>query len=53
MGIKYNRHSLKVTIADPRKVLDGFAGRQLLLTGYTRDAAARLNVCFQAAVNIC
>ena len=53
VGIKYNRSTLRVTIVDPHKVLNGFAGRQLLLTGYTRDAAARLNVCFQAPVDIC
>ena len=53
VGIKYNRSTLKVTIADPHKVLDGFAGHQLLLTGYASDAAARLKVCFQAPVNIC
>ena len=53
MGIKYNRHLLEVTIADPHKVLNGFAGRVLLLTGYTRDAASRLTVCFQAPVHIC
>ena len=53
VSIKYNRSTLNVTIADPHKVLDDFAGRQLLLTGYTRDAAARLNACFQVPVSIC
>ena len=53
VSVKYNRSTLEVTIADPHKVLNGFAGRQLLLTGYTFDAALRLNVCLQASVQIC
>ena len=53
VGIKYNRNSLRVTIADPDRVLDAAAGRVLSITGYTRDAAARLNVCFQASVRVC
>ena len=53
VGIKYNRNSLRVTLADPDRVLDATAGRVLSITGYTRDAAARLNVCFQAPVRVC
>ena len=53
MGIKYNRNSLRITLADPGRVLDAAAGRVLSITGYTRDAAARLDVCFQAPIRVC
>ena len=53
VGIKYNRNSLRLTIADPNRVLDAVPGRVLSISGYTRDAAAGLNVCFQAPIRVC
>ena len=53
ISIKHNAHTLKVTLFDGREALSFNYGSTLLLTGYALDAAAGLNVCFQASVYVC
>ena len=45
--------SIFAAFFDRQQVLAGAAGRTLRLTGYSTDAATGLNVCYEAAVEIC
>lgn len=47
------RLSIFAAFFDRQQVLAGAAGQTLRLTGYSTDAATGLNVCYEAAVDIC
>ena len=52
-GVKYNKQSLELVFHDPDQVLGSFAGRTITVSGFARDPATGLNVCFDASVRVC